>query len=128
MVPTESLDQALAKIEVMGEVTHRDVSVVDATSRYVDLMIRIDNLRRMRERLTKLVNEATTVKDVLEVERELGRVTTELERMEGQMRLLSQQTTYATIRVTLEEEITPGPLGWVFYGGYHAIKWLFVWD
>lgn len=126
LVPTDRIDEALEKVEKLGKVTYKNVTVVDATANYVDMQIRIENLRKMRVRLTELVNQSTSVKDVLEVERELARVTSELERIEGQMRLLGQQTSFATINVTLEERVKPGPLGWIFYGLGKGVKWLFI--
>jgi len=128
LVPTERLDDAMERLEKLGKVEYRDVRVVDVTAKFFDLQIRIDNLKRLRERLTDLIGETNDVKQILEIERELSRVTTELERLEGQMRLLGQQTTYATIRISLTERVRPGPLGWVFYGIGLGIKWLFVWD
>lgn len=128
LIPTEQLDAVVLEIEKMGKITEREITVVDATAQYVDMEIRIANLVKMRARLTELVNQSTSVEEVLQVERELARVTSELERLEGQLRVLSRNTTYATVNVTLKERVRPGPLGWVFYGGYKAVKWLFVWD
>ncbi len=128
MVPTEGTDHILDQLAKLGEVTKRQVHVVDVTSNYVDLKIRIDNLKKTRLRLQQLVAQSAKVQDVLAVEKELARVTTELERLEGQMRTMNRQTTYGRISLNVDEEVTPGPLGWVFYGGYKAVKWLFVWD
>ena len=127
-VPSGRLDEALAAVAELGKVTHRDVSAVDVTAQYVDLDIRIENLKRMRVRLQQLLEQGTSVEALLEVEKELGRVTMELEMLEGRMRLLQNQVSFATINVYFEEKVMPGPLGWVFYGGYKAVKWLFVWD
>ena len=128
MVPTERFDEAMKAVAGLGEVTYRNVSVVDVTARYVDLQIRLDNLERMRVRLTELVAQSDDVGKILEIEKELGRVTMEIERIKGQLRVLNQQTSYATITVTFEERVMPGPLGWIFYGIGSGIKWLFVWD
>lgn len=128
MVPTNRADGFLDQLSKLGEVTNRQVSVVDVTSNYVDLQIRIDNLDKTRHRLQQLLTQSTKVEDVLAVEKELARVTTELERLKGKMRTMNRDTTYATISLSVEEEVTPGPVGWVFYGGYKAVKWLFVWD
>ena len=128
MVPTDKLDVALKALEALGEVTSREVRVVDVTAQYVDMQIRIANLRRMRDRLTELVAQSTDVSEILKIETELGRVTAELERMEGQLRLMDRNTTYATVTIWLQERVSPGPLGWVFYGLYRGVKWLFVWD
>jgi hypothetical protein len=127
-VPTERLDEALAAITTLAEVTHKNVRVSDVTSRYVDLQIRIANLEKVRARLQELAEQGEDVKAILEVEKELNRVTSQLEQLKGQMRMLGNQVTFATIHVSVDESVTPGPIGWVFYGAYHAIKWLFVWD
>jgi hypothetical protein len=127
-VPTARLDEALAAVSELGKVKEREVTTVDVTANYVDLKIRIDNLRKVRVRLQQLVEQGQNVKEILEVEKELARITTQLEGLEGQMRLLKNQTSYATVSVTFEERVLPGPIGWVFYGAFKAIKWLFVWD
>lgn len=127
-VPTGRLDEALAAVSELGKVTHRDVTTADVTANYVDLAIRIENLAKVRARLQELVNQGKDVKEILEVEKELARVTTQLEALQGQMRLLENQTSFATVTVTFEERVRPGPIGWVFYGLYKGVKWLFVWD
>lgn len=65
MVPTERLEEALEQVSGLGEITYRNISVSDVTSRYVDLRIRIENLEKMRVRLTELVNQSTSVSEVL---------------------------------------------------------------
>lgn len=127
-VPTERLDEAMVAIASIAEVTDRNVRVSDVTARYVDMQIRIANLEQIRARLQELVEQGEDVKAILEVEKELNRVTRELESMKGQMRMLTNQVTFATIHVDVSEDVTPGPIGWIFYGGYKAVKWLFVWD
>ena len=44
------------------------------------------------------------------------------------MRVLSGRVAMATISVDLEEDVSPGPIGWIGYGIYRGVKWLFVWD
>lgn len=127
-VPTEALDETLAKIKKLGDVTEQNISVTDVTANYVDMQIRIDNLRRLRTRLNELLVQGSTVIEVLEVEKELARVTRELEQMEGQIRVLQNQVSYATLTISIKESISPGPIGWIFYNIYRGVKWLFVWD
>ncbi len=127
-VPSAKLDDALARVGKVAKVRDKHVAARDVTSEFVDLNIRIDNARKLQARLKELLAQTQDVGKVLEVEKELARVTEQLERLEGQMRLLAQQTTYATLTVQVEESVSPGPLGWVFYGAYAGVKWLFVWD
>jgi hypothetical protein len=127
-VPAPRFDEMLSATGALGEITKRDVTARDVTSEHVDLAIRITNARRLQERLRELVGQTQDMARILEIERELARVTVELESYEGQMRLMENQTSYATITLSFEERVSPGPLGWVFVGMYKGVKWLFVWD
>lgn len=127
-VPEDKLDVALTWLDGVGEISHKNIQTRDVTAEYVDLGIRIDNLQRSRKRLQALLDQGGNVKDLVEVERELRRVTSELESLYGQRRLLENQTTFATMSVTFKNRVSPGPVGWVFYALYVGVKWLFVWD
>lgn len=127
-VPAASLDAALDAIGKLGEVTQRNVSAVDVTAQVTDLKVRIDNLKTLRTRLKGLVDKADQVKDLIELEKELARVTSELERLEAQDRNLTRDVAMSQITVRIDESVSPGPVGWVFYGLYRGVKWLFVWD
>ena len=127
-VPAPQLDAAVKAIGALGELTERDISAVDVTAQVTDLKVRIDNLATLRTRLKGLVERAEVVKDLIELEKELARVTAELERLQAQQRGLSHDVALSRINVRLEEEVSPGPIGWVFYGLYRGVKWLFIWD
>ena len=127
-VPVRRLDPALARLGALGEVVDRRVWAEEVTERYVDLSVRRDNLRRLRDRLTALLDRAQTVADVLPIEKELARVTEALEVIEGRLRVLSDRVRLATIEVEYRDAVRPGPVGWIFYGLFRAVKWLFVWE
>jgi hypothetical protein len=98
-VPRDQFDEALARIEKLGDVLHRDVRAQDVTDEYVDLEARLRNDYAMRTRLTDLLARAA-VKEALDIERELGRVTEEIERYEGRLKLLRDQIAFSTVTVT----------------------------
>lgn len=100
-VPRNQFDAALSSIDKIGDVLHRDVSAVDVTDEHVDLEIRIKNARAMQQQLTALLAKAN-VKEALEIEKELGRVTEELERLEGKLKLLNDKIAFSTITVHFE--------------------------
>ncbi|HEY8078464.1 MAG TPA: DUF4349 domain-containing protein, partial [Labilithrix sp.] len=68
---------------------------------YTDLDIRIKNARAMQTRLKALLEKAS-VKEALEIEKELNRVTQDLELMEGKLKLLKDKIAYSTITVAFE--------------------------
>jgi len=130
-IPAESLDAALARLSGLGEVTEKSISGTDVTDQYRDTAIRLDNLEKSRKRYLALLENAEDVKAALGVEKELQRVTLEIERLKGQQQRLEKSVQYSLVSVSLRHprsEPMPGPLGWIFYGLWYAVKWLFVWE
>jgi hypothetical protein len=98
-IPRDRFQDVIATIEKLGDVTHRDIKAQDVTDEFVDLQARLKNAYNIRERLSDLLTRAA-VKDALEIEKELGRVTEDIERMEGRLKLLRDQIAFSTITVT----------------------------
>jgi hypothetical protein len=98
-VPRDRFDDAVARIEKLGDVTHRDIKAQDVTDEFVDVQARLKNAYAIRDRLADLLSRAA-VKEALDIEKELGRVTEDIERMEGRLKLLRDQIAFSTITVT----------------------------
>jgi hypothetical protein len=128
MVPAEKLDAALEELGKLGKIAKKDVRGEDVTEEYLDLRIRLDNLEKARLRYLDLLNKAQNVGETLAVEKELERITVDIERLKGRLGYLERVVRYSTIQVLFERPTNPGPVGWVFYILYHGVKWLFVWD
>ncbi len=103
-VPVGRFQGTLDAIMKVGDVLHRDVSVEDVTAQYTDLAIRLRNAEVVRKRLEELLAKANAVKDALEVERELARVTDTIERMKGQLKLLRELVAFSTITVSFQAQ------------------------
>jgi|GEM_PF-1352411 len=97
-VPRGRFETTLAAIDKIGDVLHREIQAQDVTDEHVDLEIRIKNSRAMQKRLTELLAKAS-VKEALEIEKELHRVTQELELLEGRMKVLKDKIALSTITV-----------------------------
>lgn len=100
-VPRNRFDPALAAIDKIGDVLHRDIQAQDVTDEFVDTEIRIKNARAMQVRLKVLLDKAS-VKEALEIEKEMRRVTEELELLEGKLKLLKDRIAFSTITVVFE--------------------------
>lgn len=99
-VPAAQFDDALKGIGAMGDVLSRNVQVDDVTEEYLDVLLRLKNARQVRERIAQLLANAKTVEESLQVERELHRLSAEIERMEGRLKYLRDKARYSTITVT----------------------------
>ena len=98
-VPAGKFQRILHRIGGMGDVLQRNVSAEDVTDQFYDLRIRLRNAEAMRARLEQLLAKATTVKDALDVERELARVSGEIERLKGRLKLMGELIAFSTITV-----------------------------
>lgn len=120
-IPVAEFDRAVKRVESVGDVLHRNVMSEDVTEEFRDLGIQLANLRAMRDRLAKLLDRAETVEDALKVERELGRVAGQIDRIEGRMKFLKDRAAMSTLTVSFQELPTdlsgPGevrlPIGWL---------------
>jgi hypothetical protein len=101
----QNLDGFLLKLRDLGEVKNQSVSTDDVTKAYFDTQARLDNSRRMETQLQDLLkHENSKVSDLLQVERELGRVRGEIEQMQGQLKLYDFQVQYATVTMQMREK------------------------
>jgi hypothetical protein len=100
-VPRNRFEPALAQVDKIGDVLHRDIQALDVTDEFVDTEIRIKNARAMQVRL-KVLLEKASVKEALEIEKEMRRVTEELELLEGKLKLLKDKIAFSTITVVFE--------------------------
>jgi hypothetical protein len=104
-IPNIRFDAALADLRQLGRVTEESQNTEDVTATVTDLAIRLSNSRVIEKRLTELLQNRTGgVADVLEVEREIARVRTEIEQMEAQRMQLDRRIEYATLTLEIVEE------------------------
>lgn len=100
-IPEERLDSAVAALAKLGILRREALRAEDVSETYYDLAARLRNAKRLEERMVELAAKAGGVKDLLEVEREIGRVRESVEVMEGQLRGLDDRTSLATLTVEL---------------------------
>jgi len=127
-IPTDKMDEFIEAAKKYGKVENESKTGVDITEQYRDNVIRLENLKNVRDRYLTLLQSANTVTEILNIERELERVNTEIDILEGRVRFAEMSVAYSNITVRLHERVKPGPLGWIFYGLYRGVKWLFVWN
>lgn len=102
-VPPEYFDSLMAAIAVRHSVEQRSTNVQDVTNQYYDLKSRIKNKRKLEARYQEVLKKAESVRDILEVERNLNIVRTEIESMQGQLKLLSFRVSYSTLELHFYE-------------------------
>ena len=110
-VPAVKADEFLKGSAKSGEISKFRVDARDLTDTIVDLEMRLDNLRKFRIRLTELLGKAQKVDEMLKIERELNRVTTEIERIDAQLQNNKKQVKFVTFDIIVIEESEYLPAG-----------------
>jgi len=104
-VPAAQLDAALADVRRLGRVETEQQTGEEVTRQVVDLDARLANSRNTEQRLADILRHtAGKISDVLEVEKEIGRVRGEIEQMEAERKSLADRISFATLNVRLNEE------------------------
>jgi hypothetical protein len=104
-IPAKQADAFIADVRKLGKVVDESRTAEEVTAEYVDLQARLKASKAAEQRLVELLGNRTgKLSDVLEVERELARVRSEIESMQGQSNLILHEVNYATVKVELSEE------------------------
>ena len=107
-IPAPKYDQAVGSLSTIGKVETVNSTAQDVGEEFVDVTARVNNARRLEDRLITLLNTRTgKLDEVLRVERELARVREEIERYEGRLRYLSSRVATSTLTITVHE---PAPI------------------
>jgi hypothetical protein len=101
----DSLDRFLGKLRGIGELKNQALTTEDVTKAYFDTESRLKNARLMEQRLIEILKtKSKDVADLLEVEKELGRVREQIETMQGELKFMDSQVAFATVAITLAEK------------------------
>jgi hypothetical protein len=101
----ENLDRLLQKLRGLGELKNQTLGTEDVTKAYFDTDARLKNAHVMEQRLIDMLNTKTgKVSDLLQVEKELGRVREEIEKMQGDLKYWDSQVQFATVTISLAEK------------------------
>ena len=101
-VPAQSLEEAVVDIRGIGlEVGSESTTSQDVTDEYVDSRSRLTSLRATEEALLALFDQAQTVEEALEVQRELADLQAEIEALLGRIKFLEETAAFSLINVGL---------------------------
>ena len=117
-VPVEQYEAFLDQVTALGIPERREQTSQDVTMEYIDLEARIAAKKKLETRILKLLDDRSgKIKDVIDVERELSRVRSDIEQMEGRIRYLAKQSSLTTVTIHAREEADYHPPEAPGFGG-----------
>ena len=113
-IPARSFNEARSELKALAlanEGVKREViDGLDVTAEFVDLKARLEILQARKDALVELLNKATTLEAILRLNNVVDDVLTRIEELKGQIRLINDQTSKATVSLSMREEgvsVTP---------------------
>ncbi|MCW2606283.1 MAG: hypothetical protein JWO60_976 [Frankiales bacterium] len=103
-VPVDAFEQVVAQVRGLpGKVRASTTSGQDVTAQYADVEAQIATLKAARSRFLTILERANSIGDVLSVQQRVDDVTGRIDRLEGQRRVLADQSDTATLEVSVTE-------------------------
>lgn len=100
-VPTDKYEALMKAVgTVGGQITSVVEAAQDVTAQVTDIASRIKSQETSVERIRALLSEATKLEDIIRLESELSSREADLESLQGQLAVLSDQVALSTISVT----------------------------
>ncbi|MGO9855730.1 MAG: DUF4349 domain-containing protein [Acidimicrobiales bacterium] len=106
-VPVDDFSAVLKQAQALGKTSSLTTKATDVTGQYVDLQARITALEASRQQYLSILAKATTVGDVLAVQEQLDGIQSQIEQLQGQLQVLTSETSYSTLTVTVSEGAPP---------------------
>jgi len=121
-VPSDRFRPVLDQLTDLGTVQQRQIGSTDVTEEVVDLSGRLESVRTSADRLRTLLAEAPGTEQVIAIEQELAERESQIESLEGRLRVLDDQTSLATITVRFTEKAEPPEVDEDLPGFVQALK------
>ena len=103
-IPAKHFDDAMLSLREIGTVQAQSITGKDVTAQFIDLEARLRIAKERRIVLLGLQTQATTIGEVLTVQRQLDNVQLQIEQIQGNLNFINDQVAEATVRVDLHEQ------------------------
>jgi hypothetical protein len=108
-VPVDAFEAILRELKGLGTYRGERSSTEDVTTRYVDLRGQLTAWRAQERVYLRLLGRARSIGDVIAVQNQLQQVQSNIERLQGQVNHLEDQSSFSTIVLVLTEPAPAAP-------------------
>jgi len=102
-VPVDAFEAVLRELKGLGTYRGEQSSTEDVTNQYVDLSGQLASWRAQERVYLRLLDRAKSIADVIAVQNQLQQVQSNIERLQGQVNHLEDQSSFSTIVLQLRE-------------------------
>lgn len=103
-VPAKDFDKFLAEVlNGVEKVDYKRVDIEDVTEQFVDIEARLKSKRQLEAKYAELLTKASSMDDILKIQKEMEIIREEIESAEGRLKYLSNQVGYSTLKINYYE-------------------------
>jgi Domain of unknown function (DUF4349) len=102
-VPVEAFEAVLRDLKALGTYRGEKSSTEDVTGKYIDLKGQLTAWQAQERVYLRLLDRARSIADVIAVQNQLQQVQSNIERLQGQVDYLEDQSSFSTIVLALTE-------------------------
>ena len=102
-IPSDQLDAFVEQAKQVGIVTASSISETDVTDQYTDTDRRLQAYRKQYDRVLEMMDQATTVEELIQIESELSRLEMEIESCQGTLNYWDARVNYSTVYIYVDE-------------------------
>ena len=131
-VPAKSFDILLSEATLgVTKFDSKNIEVKDVTEEFLDIQARLKTKKELENRYIELLKKANSVTELLEVEKQIGQLRSEIESIEGRLNYLKNKISLSTLTITFYE-MTPNETAFGnkfkngFKNGWNNLIWFFV--
>lgn len=105
-VPSQNFDSFINAISKgVSYFERKDISSQNVTEQYIDLTSRLNTKRKLEERYLQILQKATKISEILEIEKQISAIREEIEAKEGQLKYLESRVSESTVTIEFYKTI-----------------------
>lgn len=109
----------------------KEIKIIDVTTEFLDVQARLKTKKELENRYLDLLKQAKNVTEMLEIEKQIGELRSDIESMEGRLKYLQNQVSYSTLTLTFYKSISyqtdfSYQIMSGFRSGWDNLVWFFV--
>lgn len=124
-VPSQNFDNFINTISKgVSYFERKEITAEDVTEQYIDLTTRLKNKRKLEERYLQILQKATKISEILEIEKQISIIREEIEAKEGQLKYLESRVSESTVTIEFYKNLPEQEAVQLSYGSkvWTAIK------
>ena len=105
------------------KIDEKSITVQDVTEEFIDSTARLAVKKETEQGYLRLLNQAKTIKDILDIQYELQDIRSDIESIEGRLRYLKNSVNFSTLHISMYQQIeAASKTGSFFMPVWDAIK------